>query len=136
SQAELAFTWAPHFYQTSWFYGVCAAIAAFGVWGVLRIYAQQTKKEYALRFAERTRIAREMHDTVIQGCAGVTTLLEAASSFPPDSAGRARELVEHARVQARLTLDEARQAVWDLRHTALEGDLSTVLGEFASQLSS
>jgi signal transduction histidine kinase len=77
-----------------------------------------------------------MHDTVIQGCVGVSTLLEAAAGFQQSGAGRMKELLDQARVQIRLTLDEARQAVWDLRHAQLEGELAGMLRDFVRQLSS
>lgn len=134
SEAALSFTLRPHFHQTVWFYALCVAAAALCVWAAFLMYARQTRKRYAVLFAERTRLAREMHDTVIQGCAGVSTLLEAAASLPGAPASPVRDLIDHARVQARLTLDEARQAVWDLRHTQLEGDIVTVLRDFARQL--
>src|SRR5262249_44948047 len=118
-----------------WFYGLCASAAAFCAWIALRIYVRQTGKRYALLFAERTRLAREMHDTVIQGCAGVSTLLEAAASLQSTSGSRSNKLVDQARGQPRLTLNEARQAVWDLRYTHLEGDLATRLRDFARHLS-
>jgi ligand-binding sensor domain-containing protein/signal transduction histidine kinase len=135
SEASLSFVWMPAFYRTAWFYCLCASLAALLVYACLRLYAQQTKARYALRFAERTRLAREMHDTVIQGCAGVSTLLEAASSLQQVAADRTRQLLEQARVQARLTLDEARQAIWDLRQTQWGDDLSATLQNFARQLS-
>jgi signal transduction histidine kinase len=61
--------------------------------------------------------------------------LEAASSLQQIAADRTRQLLEQARVQARLTLDEARQAIWDLRQTQWGDDLSTTLRNFARQLS-
>jgi len=57
-----------------------------------------------------------MHDTVIQGCVGVSTLLDAAARFRNLDAGEAETLLDQARIQATSTLEEARQAVWDLRH--------------------
>ena len=93
----------------------------------MRIYARQTQARYAVLLAERTRLAREMHDTVIQGCVGVSTLLEAASGFQETNTDRMKTLLDHARVQIRLTLDEARQAVWDLRHAQLDGDIAGTL---------
>jgi ligand-binding sensor domain-containing protein/signal transduction histidine kinase len=135
SEAELSFVLQPHFYQTSWFYAICVSVVALCVWAGLRLYARQTRQRFALLFTERTRLAREMHDTVIQGCAGVSTLLEAAASLQSASPGSGRELLDQARVQARLVLDEARQAVWDLRRTHLEGDIESVLRDFARQIS-
>lgn len=136
SEASVSFVWNPHLYETGWFYGLCAAFAATCGWLALRFYARQTKARYALLLSERTRLAREMHDTVIQGCVGVSTLLEAASGFHQTSSGKMKELLDEARVQVRLTLDEARQAVWDLRHAQLDGELAGMLRDFARQLSS
>jgi len=77
-----------------------------------------------------------MHDTIIQGCVGVSTLLEAASGFEHVDTNRMNELLDQARYQVRLTVDEARQAVWNLRQAGLESDIAGALGEFARQLSS
>jgi signal transduction histidine kinase len=57
-----------------------------------------------------------MHDTVIQGCVGISTLLEAAARTRRFDAEEAAQLLDAARAQAKSTLEEARQAVWDLRH--------------------
>jgi signal transduction histidine kinase len=58
-----------------------------------------------------------MHDTVIQGCVGVSTLLEAVARFQRTNLNEAAQLLAHARSQIKETLEEARQAVWDLRHS-------------------
>jgi ligand-binding sensor domain-containing protein/signal transduction histidine kinase len=134
SEASVAFRWQPHFYQTAWFFAVCAALACLAAWAALRFYVRQTKSRYALLLAERTRLAREMHDTVIQGCVGVSTLLEAAGSVRNRDPAKAMHLLDQARAQVRSTLDEARQAVWDLRHSSLHGDLESSLTGFARQL--
>jgi len=135
SEASAVFVLQPHAYQTSWFYGLCAALLAACAWAALRFYTRQTKARYSLLLAERTRLAREMHDTVIQGCVGVSTLLEAASGFSPTNMGRVKELLDQARVQVRVTLDEAREAVWDLRNAHIEGDICGALPVFAHQIS-
>jgi ligand-binding sensor domain-containing protein/signal transduction histidine kinase len=112
----------PSFYQTAWFSGLCGISFVLCIFGGSRIYARQTKSRYALLLAERTRLAREMHDTVIQGCVGVSTLLEAASRSQISRPAEARALVDQAKEHVRTTLEEARQAVWDLR--------SPVAGDF------
>jgi signal transduction histidine kinase len=68
---------------------------------------------------ERSRLAREMHDTVIQGCTGVSALLEAASMKDANS-DEGNGLVDFARLQLRNTIGEAREAIWNL-HQA-DGD--------------
>jgi signal transduction histidine kinase len=55
-----------------------------------------------------------MHDTVIQGCTGVSALLEAVSMDGSDNEAGAG-LMDVARVQLRSTIDEARDAIWNLR---------------------
>ena len=86
---------------------------------------------YALRLAERARIARDMHDTVIQGCVGASTLLEAAAGCAVPEAGPMMEFLDRARMQLRLTLDEARQALRDLRHDSFTDGLGGALGDLA-----
>jgi signal transduction histidine kinase len=134
SEATLTFTLKPHFYETVWFYASLALLLGLGTWSALRLYARQTRARYALVLAERARLAREMHDTLIQGCVGISTLLEAARSMPEPSTRQMRELLDRAAIQARTTVDEAREAVWDLRHSDLEHDLSETLKDFARQI--
>ena len=57
-----------------------------------------------------------MHDTVIQGCTSISALLEAISSLRRENLELQENLLDHARMQVRSTIDEARQAVWNLRH--------------------
>ncbi|HMF78706.1 MAG TPA: two-component regulator propeller domain-containing protein [Bryobacteraceae bacterium] len=116
SEASMFIDWKPAFHQTGWFYALWTAILMCAAWAGLWLYARQTKTRFALLLAERTRVAREMHDTVIQSCVGVSTLMDAAARtrrVDPEEAGR---LLDHARAQVKSTLEEARQAVWDLRH--------------------
>jgi two-component system NarL family sensor kinase len=71
---------------------------------------------------ERNRIAREIHDTLAQGLAGIALQLEAAEALleagsPPD---RVADAVRRALDETRQSLDEARRSVLDLRATPLE----------------
>lgn len=117
SQATLNFTVRPSFYQTNWFSGLLVLALGVSIWGGMAIYARQTHARYELLLSERTRLAREMHDTVIQGCVGVSTLLEAAAGYRDVDACEAGKLLDQARTQVSKTLEEARQAVWNLRHS-------------------
>jgi len=136
-EADFSFTWSAHFYQTFWFYGLCGLGLVMMVWAAFRIHLRQTHSRYAAIVAERARLAREMHDTVIQGCVGVSTLLEAIAGFEHSSPELILEFVERARTQIRQTLNEAREAVWDLRHSWLEGaEIGPALSRLARQLES
>ncbi len=69
---------------------------------------------------ERTRLAREIHDTLAQQLTGIVLELEAADTLlNRGSEGRARSSVERARELARGALQEARSSVWNLRPAPL-----------------
>jgi signal transduction histidine kinase len=73
---------------------------------------------------------------VIQGCAGISALLEALASLREEETSLPQELLEHARRQVRTTIDEARQAVWNLRQEQPAGRmLETMLTGMARQIS-
>ena len=134
SEARLAFRLEPAFYQTGWFFALLALCAGAAVWGGFTFFARQTRTRYSLLLAERTRLAREMHDTVIQGCVGVSTLLEAAAGFRSVDKTEADKLIDQARLQAIRTLEEARDAVWDLRNPQPAESAVAVLFDLARQL--
>jgi two-component sensor histidine kinase len=131
SEASLPFRWLPFFWETLWFRISAAIVLGLLIWISFFLYSRQTRARYSLVLAERTRLAREMHDTVLQGCVGVSTLLEAASMIPQSQS----ELIQHARSQIRLTIDEAREALWDLRNPALDRDFTGLLRSFAQGIS-
>ncbi|MGH9445090.1 MAG: sensor histidine kinase, partial [Terriglobia bacterium] len=127
-EADFSFTWEAHFYQTAWFYILCGLSLAMLGWAAYRMHLARTKARFAAVLAERTRLAREIHDTIIQGCVGVSTLLEAAVSFDHSPPAIVLDLLDRARTQVRQTLNEARESVWDLRHSGLEdGGIASAL---------
>ncbi len=69
---------------------------------------------------ERTRLAREIHDTLAQQLTAIVLQLEAAEGYAERSPGKVRSLVLTARDQARSALQEARRSVWNLRPAPLE----------------
>jgi len=78
--------------------------------------------------AERQRMARELHDTLAQGVAGLILQLEAADShLAQGRAERAQSIVQQAMARARTTLAEARRAIEDLRAVPPAADLADVL---------
>jgi signal transduction histidine kinase/ligand-binding sensor domain-containing protein len=112
----------PHFHQTRAFLVLCGGVLLAAGWGVYRLHLRSIRQQFAAVLEERGRVAREMHDTLIQGCIGVSTLLEAASNAHPTSPALSAELVERARLEVRVAVDDARQAVWNLRRGTPAGD--------------
>lgn len=105
----------PHFWRTAWFLVLCLAMSGGVVLATYRFRLWQMRTRFEAVLNERGRLAREMHDTVIQGCAGISALLEALASLREEDKYLPGDLLEHARRQVRTTIDEARQAVWNLR---------------------
>jgi two-component system NarL family sensor kinase len=97
-----------------------------------RLYARST--EYGAA-EERSRLAREIHDTLAQGLAGITLQLETADAILEAGANpeQVRSLLTNALTLARSNLEEARRSVLDLRPAPLEGrSLSEALAELAA----
>jgi ligand-binding sensor domain-containing protein/signal transduction histidine kinase len=135
SEAGVFLVVQPYFYQTGWFYALVLAAAGACVGGVLLLHERQARDRYNLRLAERARIAREMHDTVVQGCVGVSTLIEAAVGCASSDQAQMLECLDNARIHLRLTLDEARQALSDLRHDSFDNGLAGALSELTRAVS-
>jgi Signal transduction histidine kinase len=126
----------PHFYRTSWFLACCLLVLGASVWGGHKFRLRQVHSRYEAVLNERNRLAREMHDTLIQGCAGVSALLEANSSLDRSQTGAKEDLLEYARSQLRTTIHEAREAVWDLRHAdSSVTSIDPMLGDMTQQIS-
>jgi ligand-binding sensor domain-containing protein/signal transduction histidine kinase len=118
SEASILIVQEPYFYTTLWFL-VCCIIALLGlVFLVYRLRLRQMRMRFQAVSEERARLAREMHDTVIQGCVGVSSLLEAALGVEDSEEPLRQQLVNYATDQIRATIESAREAVWVLRNTS------------------
>jgi ligand-binding sensor domain-containing protein/signal transduction histidine kinase len=103
----------PFFYRTWWFVTLCGMLVAVFIYGVYQNRVRSVRARADAVLEERNRLAREMHDTVIQGCTGVSALLEAAS-MDDSTSGAGNGLMDFARLQLRNTIGEARDALWNL----------------------
>ena len=89
----------------------------------LQLVAYAMRIEELTLVNERQRLARELHDTLAQDLVGLTLQLERVDlHLEKKRFERARELVQQAMARARGTLAEAREAIDDLRATALAPD--------------
>jgi signal transduction histidine kinase len=103
---------------------------------------ESTREELAARqrragiLEERSRLAREIHDTLAQGFISIVTHLEAAEGALSPGSDQARRHLQQARRTARENLVEARHLVAALRPEILEGiSLSGALGRLAQRWS-
>lgn len=125
----------PHFYQTYWFYLVCALLLALLVWQLYRLRVRQMASRFTAVLGERNRIAREIHDNLAQDILGISVQLELVTRLLPTSTEKARAHLDRARILVRNSMTEARRYVWDLRSQELEKkDLPAALGDIARRL--
>jgi len=135
TEAILPIHWRPHLYRTPWFAAVCGLTLLAAVLAVHRLRLRQVHARFQAVLGERSRIAREMHDTVIQGCAGVSALLEGIASIDAQEPPSRKELLDCARSQVRATVDEARRAVWNWRQNgATSPEIGLLLGQMAQEM--
>jgi signal transduction histidine kinase len=110
---------------------LAACIGAF--W--MRAMAKRKRQQYQAVLDERTRVAREIHDTVEQGLAGIALQLEAVAGSVQTAPDAARQSLDVARQMLRYSLEETRRSVMDLRSQALESrDLAGALESLARQM--
>jgi len=127
----------PAYYQTIWFRSLCVAafLALLGALYRLRLrqVAQQFNMRLEERVSERTRIARELHDTLLQSFHGLIFRFQAVDNLLPARPGEAKQTLESALDDAAQAITEARDAVHELRSsTVVTNDLAaavTALGE-------
>ncbi len=87
--------------------------------------------DMTLLATERTRLARELHDTLEQSLASVALQLDAAGAWLKNDPAQADRFFTSAASQLRASQQEVRRSVWGLRSLALEG---VSLGEALRQL--
>jgi signal transduction histidine kinase/ligand-binding sensor domain-containing protein len=124
--ASLSFVIAPAFYQTHWFYAFCALLFLAFLWLLyvvrIRQVRAQVRGRLEERLAERERIARELHDTLLQSVQGLVLRFRAAvSRLSPQEPTRL--VMEQALDRAEDVLVEGRDRVKDLR-SSIGSDLA------------
>jgi signal transduction histidine kinase/ligand-binding sensor domain-containing protein len=126
----------PTMFQTAWFRLLCAAIAAvlLAILFLVRIrqmslqLRRQLEQRFDARVEERTRIARDLHDSLLQGFQGLMFRLQAVRQLLPIRASEAAAQLDAALESGDRAIAEGRDAVRDLREsTLIQGDLGGTL---------
>lgn len=120
--ASIAFTVDPRFYQTWAFAGMCLCGIALAVYTAHKWRMRLMRARFQIVLRERTRLTRELHDTLLQGFAGVVFQLEAATRQMETQPDASRARIARALEQADQALREARQALSCLRMPELENN--------------
>jgi signal transduction histidine kinase len=129
------------YYQTNWFRALCAVILLTLLWGAYQLRVRQLAHQFNMRLeervSERTRIARDLHDTLLQSFQGLLPRFQAAIYKLPEHPADARETLEAAVDQASQAITEGRDAVQGLRASAVEkNDLAMTIRGLAEELAS
>jgi signal transduction histidine kinase/ligand-binding sensor domain-containing protein len=134
----LNFFIAPTFYQTSWFRALCV-VAAIGLLQLfyllrLKLATSQIQERLGARLEERERIARELHDTLLQGFQGLMLRFQAVLNALPNHEP-AYQTMAKALDKADEILLEGRQSVRDLREeNTCGGELSEMIAHCGQEL--
>ena len=100
----LDFSVAPAYYQTNWFRALCAVGFLALLWAAYQLRVRQLHHQFDMmleaRVGERTRIARELHDTLLQSFHGLLLRFQTASYLLPERPAEAKDkldiAIEHA----------------------------------------
>jgi signal transduction histidine kinase len=129
----------PRFWQTWWF--VCASIAlgALLVFAYLRLWLMGVKRQMSVRYeerlAERARIARELHDSLLQGLQGLMLRLQAVRNLLPERPKEAMQDLDVALDRGDEVIAEGRRTVEDLRHAMIaDNDIVQALTALCQEL--
>jgi signal transduction histidine kinase len=130
SAASVVFTLPARFYQRRWFWPACVLLVALLTRLAYSIRIKQLKRDFNLVLAERGRIARELHDTLIQGFSGVTMQMQAlAARLSPEHKSRLHDIIEDSAG----CLREARRSVANLRNSDGQSGLADAITQAAKQ---
>ena len=119
SAANLNFFVAPAYYQTNWFRGLCVAGVIALLWSAYQLRMHQLQREFntaiEARVSERTRIARELHDTLLQSLQALLFQFQAARNLFAAGSERAMQVLDATLDRTEQAIAESRDAIQDIR---------------------
>ena len=132
---------APAYYQTNWFRALCVAAFMALLWAAHQVRVRQVHHQFEMtleaRVGERTRIARELHDTLLQGAHGVLLRFQTVSELLPERPTEAKATLDRAIEQTADFITEARDEVQGLRDSTTQtNDLALAINSLGEGLAS
>jgi ligand-binding sensor domain-containing protein/signal transduction histidine kinase len=136
---SLEFSIAPAYYQTTWFYASCVAAFLAMLWGLYRLRLYQIRREFNAqldgRVDERLRVARDLHDTLLQSFQGLIPVFQTARNLLPGQSDRAAEVLDEGLHDAAEAIVEGRSAIQNLRgKPSVDRDLGSLLNAAGKEL--
>jgi signal transduction histidine kinase/ligand-binding sensor domain-containing protein len=139
SGASLDFSILPAFYQTLWFRLACLVASLILFWAIYRFRVKQLERQFVIgleaRVNERTRIARELHDTLLQTLHGLMFQFQAVRNLLPRRTEEAMLALDDAIHETEKALTESRDTIQGLRSEPIaKGDLAELLTDAGKEL--
>ncbi|HTR25272.1 MAG TPA: two-component regulator propeller domain-containing protein [Terriglobales bacterium] len=130
----------PPWWRTNWFRALCAATFMGLLWMLYQLRVRQLAHQFDMtveaRVGERTRIARELHDTLLQSFQGLMLRFQTVDEMLPTRPLEAKEALEGALERADQAIVEGRDAISDIRGAAVGGhDLAKSMTTLMTDLS-
>jgi signal transduction histidine kinase len=137
AETSWAFSVAPRFYQTSWFYGAVVGLSLLSIWGAWQIRLTAVRRNFAILLQERARLSREIHDTLLQSLVGVALQFDVIANDEQPLSEASRTRFGRMRKQMEEHIREARQSILQLRSPKLErSSLIAALRDIGEQAAS
>ena len=135
----LEFSVDPAYYQANWFRALCAAVSLALLWAAYEFRVRQLRRRFNVaseaRINERTRIAHELHDTLLQSVQGLMFSFQAARNLLPGRTEEAIRTLDEAIRQGDEAIAEGRDAIQGLRaNPSEESNLESLLTAEAKEL--
>jgi len=131
----------PPWWGTWWFSALCVAAFLAMMWGIHELRLRQLAAQFNVRLeervSERTRIARDLHDTLLQSFQGLVLRFQGARNQLPNRPEEACEVLESALISADQAIAEGRSAIQELRSgSSQESTLEQMLLAMGRELAS
>src|SRR3974390_3597126 len=135
----LEFSIDPAYYQTNWFRALCGVFFLALLWAGYRWRVRQLHHQFEItldaRVNERTRIARELHDTLLQSFHGLLLRFQTVSQLLPERPVEAKEKLDSTIDRAAEAITEGRDAVQGLRESTVQtNDLARAIRTLGEEL--
>ena len=137
--ATLGFSVDPAFYQANWFLALCVLLLLAMLWAAWQWRVRQLRHQFEMtldaRVGERTRIAREIHDTLLQTFQGVLLRLQIVSQLIRERPNEAQQSLDNTMELAAQAITEGRDAVQGLRDSTVQSnDLARAVNALGEDL--
>jgi ligand-binding sensor domain-containing protein/signal transduction histidine kinase len=138
-ETAIPFVIEPAIWQTWWFRSLCLSAGIVSIIAIYRLRMYQLARNLNVRFqerlSERTRIAQELHDTLLQSFHGLMLRFQTADEMLPARPADAKQVLEDALGRADLALSESRDAIQNLRSAAPSSlDLAQTMNDLMTDM--